>query len=484
MTVHRPTRSARDRGAILPLVLVASVVLSVVVVSVMGYVATGLRYGNVVEHRADRLAAADGGMRYAVERLRLGASRICGTNGGDIIDPPDINGAEVTVRCGQVGSGFDDTNGLALILTGEGIPAGCTDESNCFLLHAQSGVSAAKVVGGPVYMAHMREQAFYTQAPVEFRYSQLVYTDSDCSTSAPALPDGSGTDKPVTFDSDSLGLSCTERPWSADADPTRGMFSQPNHVVPIPSGPVNPAPTVDGNGCTVWEPGVYTTAPALGSHNYFLSGNYVFDGVTIDVTHAKVTAGRSVVVSGPSATPGDTQFIPNTTCNTARNVDPGTGVTTAGATFYMRNGAHVEIGTHGTFEIMRRKQGKSYVSIHVLDGSMAWDDDIIWQGPGTNKDMAIHGMIWAPGARITLAEVTNAANGQILGGAILSSISIAASASANSFSIAVEPSDLHGKMLLDSVATTPDGRSTTIRSIVDYRPTTNYAAVTSWRVID
>lgn len=479
-----PAVPTRDRGAILPLVLVASVVLSMVVVAVAGYVTTGLRYGNVVEQRADRLAAADGGMRYAVERLRLGASRICATNGGDFIDPPDINGAEVMVRCGQVGVGFDNTNGYALILTGEEIPTWCTDESVCFLLHSQSGVSTAKLVGGPVYMAHMRDQALYTQAPVEFRYSQLLYTDSDCSTSAPDLPDGSGTEQAATFDSDSLGLACTERPWSADAHPTRGLFSEPNHVVPVPTGPVNPAPTVDGNGCTVWEPGVYTIAPSLGSHNYFKSGNYVFDGVTLDVTAAKVTAGRAVVVSGSTPTPGDTQFIPNTTCNTARNVDPGTGVTTAGATFYLRNGARIEIGTQGTLEIMRRKQGKSYVSIHVLDGSLTWNDDVIWQGPGTNKDMVIHGLIWAPEARVTLAEVTNTANGQILGGAVLSSISIAASASADEFSIAVEPSDLHGKMVLDSVATTDDGRSTTIRSIVDYRPTTNYAAVTSWRVVD
>ncbi len=262
-------------------------------------------------------------------------------------------------------------------------------------------------------------------------------------------------------------------------------------MVPIPTGPVNPAPTVDGNGCTVWEPGYYTIDPALGSHNYFKSGNYVFDGVTIDVKSAKVTAGRSVVVSGPTPSTGDTQFIPNTTCNTARNVDPGTTVTTAGATFYMKNGAHIEVDTHGTFEIMRRKQGRSYVSIHVLPSDnpavnltdMTWNDDIIWQGPGTNKDMVIHGLIWAPDARITLAEVTNSANGQLLGGAVISSISVAASASAGEFTIAVEPSDLHGKMVLDSVAT-KDGISTTIRSVVDYRPTTNYAAVTSWRVVD
>ena len=118
-----PTRRARDAGNVLPMVLVISVVLSVLVAGLAGYVTTGLRYGSIVEERADRLAAADGGMRYAVERLKLGVSRICATAGGDTIDPPDTNGATVTVTCGQVGSGFDDTNGWAMVLTGEEAPA-------------------------------------------------------------------------------------------------------------------------------------------------------------------------------------------------------------------------------------------------------------------------------------------------------------------------------------------------------------------------
>ena len=79
--------------------------------------------------------------------------------------------------------------------------------------------------------------------------------------------------------------------------------------------------------------------------------------------------------------------------------------------------------------------------------------------------------------------MTNTANGQILGGAVLSNIHLDSSASTIGFVIAVEPTDLHGQMQLDSVAEL-DGVTTTIRSIVDYRPTTNYTAVTSWRVIE
>ena len=132
---------------------------------------------------------------------------------------------------------------------------------------------------------------------------------------------------------------------------------------------------------------------------------------------------------------------------------------------------------------MRRKQGKSYVGIHVLDGSHTWNGTVINQGPGTNKDMAIHGLVWAPEARMTFSNVTNTANGQLLGGAVLSNIELQSSASTVGFIIAVAPSDLSGKLQLESTATTPRG-STTIRSIVDYRPSTSYTAVTSWRVVD
>ena len=98
--------------------------------------------------------------------------------------------------------------------------------------------------------------------------------------------------------------------------------------------------------------------------------------------------------------------------------------------------------------------------------------------------MALHGLVWAPLARITLDNVANVAEAQLLGGAVVSNILIQASAGATGLVIAVEPGDMTGLLRLDSTATTADGRSTTIRSIVDYRPSTKYAAATSWRVID
>ena len=484
----------RDRGSILPLTLVISVVLFVVVMAVASFTTVGLRYGRVVESRADRLAAADGGMRYAVGRLSSGAARLCATGGPDTIAAPSLNDADVEVTCRVVGPGFDYTNGWAMILTGEEIPSpsdpvceGKTSGGPCALLKTAAGVSTDKLIGGPVYMA---TPSFDLKAPVELKRAQLLYTASDCSVT-PSIP------AELKFDESSLGISCTGKQWSRQpdkwsaADSTTGLFQEPNVGV-LPTNMNPPGVTIDdGTACKVFVPGYYTTPPALGSANYFMSGNYVFDGFTVTVESQKVTFGRSATTGST----GDTHFLPNPACDDVRasdhgydagGVDPTPSeltVSEAGATIYLKNGARFVINQQGELEVKRRKQGRNYVSLHVLDDSLTWTDKVVEQGPGTNKDMVMHGLVWAPEASIVFTNITNTADGQLLGGVVVSNIELNSSAAGTGFVIAVEPSDLWGKLEFDSVAEL-NGLTTTIRSIVDFRPTTGYVAVTSWRVTE
>jgi hypothetical protein len=466
-----------DRGAVLPLVLVCLVVISMVTIAVANYTTASMRYGQVVERRADRLAAADGGLRYAIQKMTKVGHHECPS-----IDPPDVNGAVVTLTCTNVGAGFDDTAGYALILTGEELPAGTA------LMSTQGGASTDKRISGLVYMQRL---AFDLQSPVRFENGQLQYSATASSTCPPSPTiDANGGDPDyIQFGIDHFGIVCTTQPWSRAASPTddpatpdwneQGKFSPPL-IGPLPvNNPAtnNPAPSMVGT-CRVFVPGYYTVAPTLGSYNYFRSGNYVFDGFQLTIAGSKVTAGK--VLTGN----GGTQAIPNTACDAAIQGDNVANVTEAGVTFYLKNRASFEIRQNGTFEVLRRKQGKTYVSIHVLDDSLTWNDDVVLQGPGTNKDMALHGMVWAPQASITFSNVANTAEAQMLGGGVLSNIKVDASAGASGLVISVEPSDITGLVQLDSTATTSDGRSTTIRSIVDYRPSTKYAAATSWRVID
>jgi hypothetical protein len=472
---HHRTRAV-DRGSVLVLVLVFTVIIGMVIAAAASYATTGLRYGRVVEARADRLAAADGGLRYAIQKLKKVGHHECPT-----INPPDVNGATVTLTCTPVGASFDDTEGYALVLTGEGVPGSTA------LMSASSGAAVAKRIGGLVYMNRLH---FHLQSSVQFENGQMQYSvvpatpdpaSDPCPTSHSIL---NGGGKPVLFSDDHYGIVCTTQPWSRDAHPTddpstqfvneQGKFAEPLKNVPTTAA----LPPTTNGGCKVFFPGVYTSPPVLGTYNYFRSGDYLFDGFTLTISNQKVTAGR--VLDGN----GSTQAIPNETCNSARSADNISNVTEAGATFYLSNDAKIEVLNNGTFEVLRRKQGRSYVGIHVLDNSLAYGEDVLFQAPGGNKDMAIHGMVWAPLARITFGEVANIAKAQLLGGAVISNVVVDAAANTEGLVIAVEPGDITGLLQLDSIATTPDGRSTTIRSIVDYRPSTKYAAATSWRVID
>ena len=463
-TADRVQTSDRDRGSVLPLVLVITVVLSLVVIGVANYSRTGLVYGQVVESRADRLAAADGGMRYAVEQLRLKTS-LCGTSGISDIDPPDINGTEVRVTCTVIDDGFGSLDGWALVLTGEGLPGGSP------LLRASGSSSSVERIGGRVYLNSLDPSFLQLNSPVEFDESQVWYGDSDC-TSTPTVPPN------MLFGALSAGLVCTLRPWSAD-DHVNGMFSAPS-VTNAPAATDLALPPVMSGDCRVFHPGTYTAAPALHDHNYFMAGEYRLEGFAWSIANAQVVAGWS------DTTLGDTQYLDVPECAAAIAADETTSTALGrqgGATFYLAGGATIRVGVQAQLEILRRRQGDSLVSIQSIDSTLGYADVVLDSMGGNTSDLVVHGMVWAPTARLQLGNVTNISNGQLLGGSVVSNVDVGSSASAMGFSIYLESTPAEGLVQLDSTATI-GGLSTTIRSVIEYRPTTAYTAVKSWRVID
>ena len=120
MKTTRHTNS--DRGSVLLLVLVVVFVIGAVVVATATYATTTLRYGQVVEDKADRLSAAEGGMRDIVNRIDNGQLPLCSTAagvGGTTINlPQPISGASVSVTCKQTASTLTDTAGWSIAITG------------------------------------------------------------------------------------------------------------------------------------------------------------------------------------------------------------------------------------------------------------------------------------------------------------------------------------------------------------------------------
>ncbi len=468
---HDCRTARRDKGTILPLVMVMTVVLGAVVVGLASYVSAGLRYSRVVEDRADRLAAADGGLRYGIERLSLQSYAGCftslGNTGYKIPFPAVVNQSQVTVTCKKAGTGFGDVQGWAIVVTGQGVPAGQ------WTLHSQGGGGQQKLLGGPVYVANPSK--IDLQAPVVIEDGDLWYSDTTANCdNVENAPPGVPTD--LTFKPILRGMLCLDKPWDQ-------LYTAPPVTIPTLPAVV---PTVDGSGCKVWSPGKYigATFPALGSDNYFKAGEYYLEDVnfTVDKT----------VVAGWASLPlyGDQQFVPNPKCANAVSADASSG-SAPGATFYLGGSSNIRI-SGGKFEVLRRRQGNSVVSIQALStngvgykaSSLGYNDDILSSKSGSpNQDMVIHGMAWAPKAQLTFGNVTNVADGQLLGGAVFARIDLQSSASASNFVIRIESGPIPVTVILDAKAS-KDGQSTTMRAIVQISDDGIETAINSWRVLD
>ena len=466
-------RSHADSGNILPMVLVMTVVLSVMVIGLATYVTAGLRYSNVVEDRADRLAAADGGLRYGVERLQLQAYAPCfttlGNAGYKIPFPSVVNDSTVEVTCRKAGTGFGDVQGWAVIVTGEGVPA------DQWLLHSQSGGGKQKLLGGPVYMSRTQGAAFDLQAPVEIEDGDLWYSDTTakCNNVENVPP---GTPANMTFKPVLRGMLCLDKPWA-------DLFTAPT-IPTLPNG-TQPNPVVDPNGCTVFSPGKYTSHPPLGAANYFKSGEYYFEDVPLVIDRTVVAGWADKLKLG------DVQFLANPKCTTAQNADRATLGSKPGATWYLGGSSTISV-VKGQLEILRRRQGTSVVSLQTIDSNgsgrkmstIGWNTDIVSTKSGSpDQDMILHGLAWAPRAQLTFGNVTNVADGQLLGGAAFARIDLQSSASASNFVIRVESGPIPVTVVLDAKAT-KNSISTTMRAVVQINDTGTEQAINSWRVLD
>ena len=470
--IGRPRTAHDDSGAILPLVIVGTFVISMVVVAVTTYVTADLRYAQVVEDRADRLAAADGGLRFGVEKLR-NFQTLCataaGTGGGvTTVFPPVINGATTSVTCQRVGTAISDVQGWGVVVTGSGVPAG----QPIFKTSGAGQSDNVKTFSGPVFVAD--PSRLDLRSLMTIKDGDLWYTGSNCESPASIPVVASNT---LRFDPNFFrGPLCTEKTWNG------GLFTAPTGSTP-PTAPLNPG-YVDTTACRVFSPGKYTALP-LGSNNYFKAGLYYFENVPI------VVQGQSIIAGFPDGA-GDSPKLDNTSCVDEQALDKQTVKTAGGqggATFYMGGSSRIVVNSGAGFEIFRRKVNETFLSVFALGSSgsdyvassVSWNSWMLETKSGSNNDVAIHGLFWAPQAGTSLGNITNAANGQLLGGIVIANLDTQASASASAFMIGIESNPIDVRMLLVSTATLKE-KSTTIRAVVQFRPDTGDLAVNSWRV--
>lgn len=119
MSVRRrqQRRSVRDRGAVLPLVLLVVVIAGFVVVPLMSYTITVLKANSVVSTRTKQLEAAKGGLRAVMSDL-TNVFDTCQSANVPIGPTPTVNGYSVPSTCSLV----DDVGSIEAL--GDTIPYG------------------------------------------------------------------------------------------------------------------------------------------------------------------------------------------------------------------------------------------------------------------------------------------------------------------------------------------------------------------------
>lgn len=473
-----PIPTKRDRGMILPLVLVVVVVLGAVVVAIASYTTTTLRYGTVAEDRADRLSAAEGGMRDVLDRLQNQGS-LCTTGagiGGIIIDVPTLlNGSKVEVRCQAVNSTLSNITGWAIAVTGIG--------SSGQAFGTQGGAGTDKVFGGPTYVSSLSQLDL--KAPLEIKGGNLWFTDPGCSEGGQFYANGPSVDSNLKFSPTTRGVWCT----SKTQDQLFVAPTLPNLAALTLRTPANAY--TDKGTCRVWEPGEYNFAPDFATYNYMKSGDYLFNLGT-NPASAVVTINKATVTAGKQGVANSQQVISNSaSCDLERQDDsPG------GATFYLDGATSIDITTQGSLEVLRRAQGTApvdFVSLQTLPGhNLAHSTPVLSTASGNNKQLALHGQVYAPKANFVFGNVTNTAAAQLLGGAVIGAIEAQASASASGFLIQVQGSPQSDKYRLTARAT-KDGTTTAVQVVAQLRFTAASAsagtgywelATNSWRVCE
>jgi hypothetical protein len=493
------------------MVIVIATAIALIVTSLTVYTATSLRFSRIAEDRSDRLSAADAGLRYAVDQLKL-------RNAGCVLDTQeavlpgvqaDFNGASASVTCERITSGFEGIQAYAAVMTGEGLSPSDS------LLSSQSG-SNDKILGGPVYMSRVDSSAFSLGPPVEIADGPLLYHDASGSVPCTSVKSTTMPNQ-LKFEPELIfGPVCVSVPWheifATPEVPDLTAVVERDGTLDVGSSPPLPAPQgsftdiSSGGGCRVFEPGHYITAPDLnGIDAYFKTGDYLFDfDDVIDVKSGAVTAGRI-----NPYTSSTNELNMTAACENAQAADPAP-VDQFGATFYLADRARINVKTQGQIEIHARQQGiADYVSVQTLctpngvwcgpdgDGGFtpgkastltapapSTDDNLIFTDSGNNKEFVAHALVYAPLAQVEFGNVSNSATQKMLGGLIVSRLVLQSATSATNFEISVPTSPITARIQLTSTAVKRG--ETSVQAVVEYRPyeedIEGRVRVNSWRV--
>ena len=220
-------RAGRDRGSVLPLVLVMMVISSLWVLPMLSYTTSVFRANTALSSRTQRIEAVKAGLRVA------------------LADPVSLYDA-----CNNPG----DTSLAGLTMDG------VTVSSVCRIIAAEFAQNSAELRLGLVASQAGQDP------PVELSGDPFVPTDPL---------------SPYEWSLEATVESETDKVWLPDL---------PVHALNIRSGAGHPMPAAYPT-CTVYFPGTYTEAMTIDGPTFFTSGIYYFESEVTIVGGADVVVG-------------------------------------------------------------------------------------------------------------------------------------------------------------------------------------------------
>ena len=486
-------RCSGDEGATLVMVLAFMAAIGLVVMAVLSYSETSFKVSQTARDLEERTAAADGGLKWALDRL-IADPTVCPASPADapttLAGAPATNGATPAITCSvrEVTAESDGTGWAVFV-----------DRDNGYISSdSGTGDTETKQIKGAVYNGGLGNRwdapaGGGNLPPLEIEDGELLVNTAsggDCTLPDHVLLVGTST------------FGCTNGTAASLPDSTQFLPFAPGFL------PVRTASGVtDASDCTIFEPGYYPSGINLTTTNYLKSGQYLFTHEIV-VAHQKVLGGMpplsldSTPVETGVLFPDDATISSEVPCALVDEPSERSGVQLIfGGEGWLRvdNSARFEIFSMA----QERTPGKVVPGAAIYgvpaDATGTWasfastrhgigatpadgDEPLFSNGEGVNARTVIHGGVYAPGLYVDLTA-KNDGETKVLAGVVAGWVGIRSSANAISFEISSGETFTLRQYVLESVAPSATSRNITATALVRLpTETPDKPIISSWVV--
>ncbi|MGH9278264.1 MAG: hypothetical protein ACRD12_09165 [Acidimicrobiales bacterium] len=392
-------RRRTEEGSALVMALVFVSLIGLIIAALLSESVTNLRTTQGARKRTDKLFVADAGIEWGVQQTRTNAAACPDSSVGTqvLTSSLDINDMTVEVTCEVIAGALASpaAQQWAVIQTG----TNTTPANNALVADAPAGAAAGAIAitGGDVYAAGNLNLT-----------RNVAITQGDLTTNCALY--GAQPAQPTIGDPDV---------WSCTAsNPTLPSATSPPTIT-LPNAPTTPGgfetyTCADGSNWKVYHPGYYDANLDVLGNNYFETGVYYFRGVPSQTVYLSVANGIMLGGHRGSETPAvlDRSCPNDTTAGPLSRAAAGSGVLFV----FGGNSSLTGFDTTGStsIELFSRTGGDTITpglsivaatTADVAKGYTPWTTSPSGQVlnlAAATVAPAIHGLVYAPAAPVTL----------------------------------------------------------------------------------